>query len=103
MSESHCIRFVTCASDTRFCVSGGVCGRIVTAAWRTRKASTSGTYTYHNDFAMPGVRGRGRGRRERREGEGEERKQEEKREEIIEIATWGTDREVSRDALPVFK
>ena len=33
MSESHCMRFVTCASETRFRAGGGVCGLIVMAAW----------------------------------------------------------------------
>ena len=38
MSESHCMRFVTCASETRFRASGGAssdgdCGLIVMAAW----------------------------------------------------------------------
>ena len=38
MSESHCMRFVTCASETRFRASGGASidgarGLIVMAAW----------------------------------------------------------------------
>ena len=39
MSESHCMRLVTCASETRFCVSrggassDGARGLIVMAAW----------------------------------------------------------------------
>ena len=41
MSESHCMRFVTCASETRFCVSGGVCGLIVMAAWGCGAVMTS--------------------------------------------------------------
>ena len=41
MSESHCIRFVTCASETRFCASGGVCGLIVIAAWGCGAVMTS--------------------------------------------------------------
>ena len=35
------MRFVTCASETRFCVSGGVCGRIVMAAWGCGAVMTS--------------------------------------------------------------
>ena len=41
MSESHCMRFVTCASETRFCASGGVCGLIVMAAWGCGAVITS--------------------------------------------------------------
>ena len=41
MSESHCIRFVTWASETRLRASGGVCGRIVTAAWGCGAVMTS--------------------------------------------------------------
>ena len=41
MSESHCIRFVTAASETRFCASGGVCGLIVMAAWGCGAVITS--------------------------------------------------------------
>ena len=35
------MRFVTCASETRFCVSGGVCGLIVMAAWGCGAVMTS--------------------------------------------------------------
>ena len=35
------MRFVTCASETRFCVSGGVCGLIVMAAWGCGAVITS--------------------------------------------------------------
>ena len=46
MSESHCIRFVTCASETRLRAGGGassdgVMGRIVMAAWGCGAVMTS--------------------------------------------------------------
>ena len=46
MSESHCMRFVTCASETRFRASGGASsdgesGLIVMAAWGCGAVMTS--------------------------------------------------------------